>query len=364
MWPFKPRISLGSLCGEFYATCVFQPMSGVKGPLIWDAVYAAIARADYSFAAVEERRFIDEFNALRVELFALAWAHKFKSHELVAHQTLFTWKYLNDVGRQWIWSTMWEYTQAILASAQETGDNTGTRQQIHDALVRRGIDEVFVSSITARFGTQEAWRRGATSRYLALKLQERLGTQLNPAGNQQLLAAIDRLYNEARNIIRSFRVVSPYTPVEPPGQLRIWEHGSGGGSPVLKFVGFLFFLAAVVVFMVLGCLAAFGLVHYLKGAAASRLPRLLAIDTRVILSCPGNVSEIWDFITRDGPFVITSIKAVEIVCDSDTGAGRTHQSGNSPMGTAPLALLPGTLPAGAGGYTLNRMLMTSPSWTR
>ena len=336
MWPFKPRISLGSLCGEFYATCVFQPMSGVKGPLIWDAVYASIARADYSFAAVEERRFLDEFNALRVELFALAWAHKFKTHELVAHQTLFTWKYLNDVGRQSIWEAMWEYSQAILASAQETGDNADTRQQLYDALNGRGIDEVFAGSIAARFGTQEAWRRGATSGYLASKLQERLGIQLNPAGNQKLLETIDRLYKEARNIIRSFRVVSPYTPVEPPGQLRIWERGLGGGSPVLRFVGFLFFLAAIVAFMTLGCLAAFGLVHYIKGAEASRLPRLLAIDTRVILSCPGNVSDIWDFITRDGPFIITSIKAVEIVCHSDPGSGRTHQTGgpDQPMAHA------------------------------
>jgi len=231
------------------------------------------------------------------------------------------------VGRQSIWSTMWEYSQAILASTQETGGNADTRQQLYDALIRRGIDEVFVGSIAARFGSQEAWRRGVTSRYLASKLQERLSIQLNPAGIQQVLEAIDRLYKEARNIIRSFRVVSPYSPVEPPSQLRIWEHGSGGGSHVLRLVGFLFFLVAVVAFMVLGCLAAFGLVHSIKGAETSRLPRLLMIDTRVILTCPGNVSAIWDFITRDGPFVITSIKAVEIVCHPDSGTGRTHQTG-------------------------------------
>jgi len=69
------------------------------------------------FAKIDKTVFQQEMTALYMEVFGLAWSHKFKREEFTIPQSLFTKRYLEEHGRLDIWDIMGEYNQAIAISS-------------------------------------------------------------------------------------------------------------------------------------------------------------------------------------------------------------------------------------------------------
>lgn len=118
----KPPVSAEEFCREFYESQVFNPRVAGEdiGQVFWQTVFNSVVEADESFKKIEPPKFQEEMTVLRMELFGLAWMHKFKREEFTIAQSIFTKRYLEEEGRSEIWDAMGEYNQAIAQSATMT----------------------------------------------------------------------------------------------------------------------------------------------------------------------------------------------------------------------------------------------------
>ena len=125
----KPKVGIEEFCREFYDSQVFHAViSGEDvGKGILDAMLDSVAEANESFATIDRTLFYQEMRALRLEVFALAWAHRFKREEFTIPQSFFTRHYLEENGKLDIWDIMGEYNQAIDDSVTLTA--TGERME-------------------------------------------------------------------------------------------------------------------------------------------------------------------------------------------------------------------------------------------
>ena len=105
MWPFKRRVEIVDFCQEFYNSEVFRPDVGA-GALVWDTLLKAIVDADGSYGSIEQADFVRELNAMRVEIFGLAWVHQLGKKELIVPELVFTQRYLRSMNRNDIWEAM------------------------------------------------------------------------------------------------------------------------------------------------------------------------------------------------------------------------------------------------------------------
>ena len=126
----KPRVGIEEFCRQFYDTYVFNPtvLAGVDvGEAFWETAFNSVVEADKSFEAVEYAKFRHEMTALRMELFGLAWMHKFKREEFTVPQSIFTRQYLEENKGSEIWDVMGVYNQAVADSVTLTA--TGERMK-------------------------------------------------------------------------------------------------------------------------------------------------------------------------------------------------------------------------------------------
>lgn len=129
----KTEVSIDGFCRQFYDSQVFYPV--ITGEDIsrvwWDTIFNSLVEADESLSLIDKALFIREMTALRLELFALAWAHRFKHEKFTMPQSVFTRQYLEENGKLELWDIMGEYNQAIAQSAtltetrEEIGGRTG-----------------------------------------------------------------------------------------------------------------------------------------------------------------------------------------------------------------------------------------------
>jgi hypothetical protein len=137
----KPKVSIEEFCRQFYDSFVFNAtIGGVDlNEVLCKTFFDSIVEADQSFAEIDRDKFRNEMIAIRMELFGLAWLHKFKKEELAISQSLFTRRYLEENGRIEIWEAMGAYNQAIARSSITTvkQDPDGRRRftQIDDDLL-------------------------------------------------------------------------------------------------------------------------------------------------------------------------------------------------------------------------------------
>lgn len=118
----KPKISVEECCKEFYDKNIFHAIiAGIDGWSIHlDSVSKCVTEADTSFSAIDSDLFRQEMTAVRMEVFALAFARKVKREDLTLVQSFFTRRYLEENGKLDIWDIMLEYNQAIADSATLT----------------------------------------------------------------------------------------------------------------------------------------------------------------------------------------------------------------------------------------------------
>jgi len=114
----KPKISVEDCSRQFYDSSIFQAV--IAGSDVWsgylDTVFEAVVDADQSFSKIDPNVFWTEMTALRMELFALAWSHRFKKPQSTISQSLYTREYLKDVRKLKLWQIMGEYNRALAQS--------------------------------------------------------------------------------------------------------------------------------------------------------------------------------------------------------------------------------------------------------
>ncbi len=208
MWPFKPKMSIGGVCGEYYNNNVLRPMVTTKkgGPLVWDAFLKNIENVDYAAAAADEELFRREFAALRVELFGLAWSHLQKEEDFLVREILFTRRYLNDMQRTEVWESMDDYNKTILRSSESMHARQGEREQVVTRLVNNGLDEEPARRVVNRAGSEDSWNEGLISGLMSDTFKDRIDCQLRSQGLQIVEASIKEIYKEAEKTIKSYKI--------------------------------------------------------------------------------------------------------------------------------------------------------------
>ena len=113
----KPKVTIDEYCRQFYDSYIFHPMGS---PLTLKLVFTSMVEDDQSFATIDQEVFIREITAIRLELFGVAWEHRFKQDKFTIPQSIFTRHYLDESQKLKIWDIMGEYNQAIAQSATMT----------------------------------------------------------------------------------------------------------------------------------------------------------------------------------------------------------------------------------------------------
>ena len=122
----EPSVSINEFCQKFYDSQIFNPIIGGTdvGLVFWQHAYNSVAEADERFKKIDFSKFQEEANALRMELFALAWMQRFKEEQYTLPQSFFTISYLQETNRAQIWDIMGDYNQEVAKSAtmRDTGE--------------------------------------------------------------------------------------------------------------------------------------------------------------------------------------------------------------------------------------------------
>jgi len=149
----EPSVSIDECCRKFYDSQIFNPIIGGTdvGLVFLQHAYNSVAEADKRFKNIDFSKFQEEVNALRMELFALAWMERFKGEQYTLPQSFFTKSYLQEINRAQIWDIMGEYNQVIARSATMTD----TGKQLEGRLGRARITQINL----LRFNTYKRWSK-------------------------------------------------------------------------------------------------------------------------------------------------------------------------------------------------------------
>ncbi len=190
----KPKVGIEEFCREFYDKQIFHAMIG--GIDAWSAfletVFNSISEADQSFAVIDKAVFQREMKALRMELFGLAWSHKFKGEEFTLPQSFFTKHYLEENGRLDIWDIMGEYNQALAKSSvmTATGEQMGTEYVISINKLR---SDMFDKWTETNIGDRSVTEEDEEHAKCVARVANRIGADLmknKEIGNRRITALL------------------------------------------------------------------------------------------------------------------------------------------------------------------------------
>jgi hypothetical protein len=219
----KPKIGIEEFCQQLYDSQIFHPIIAGEdiGKGILDSMFDSVAEADQSFAAIDHTLFYQEMRALRLELFGLAWGHKFKQEKFTIPQSVFTRHYLEENGKLEMWDIMGEYNQAIADSVtlKTTGERMEDWQVAKSNLARVRMFDKWteankgatteldncVARVANRIGADISRNDSILTKRLAARLPDRLGcdVNLNTEAIFRLSALVYGLYNGAKEAINS-----------------------------------------------------------------------------------------------------------------------------------------------------------------
>jgi hypothetical protein len=137
LFAHKTEVTIDGFCRQFYDSVVFHAVvAGLDfNELWWKTVFSSVVEADKSFAVIDKPLFLREMTALRLELFALAWGHKFKHEKFTVPQSVFTRQYLDEHGKREVWDIMLAYNHVIAQSVTATA--TGEQMEGRIGRARR-----------------------------------------------------------------------------------------------------------------------------------------------------------------------------------------------------------------------------------
>jgi len=197
----KQEVNLEDFCRDFYESQILNPKIGEVG-IDAMSVYAkqikkSVTEIDSVFVDVDLQKLTYELTVIRFELFALAWLHEFP--DKLFSQSVFTYEYLHEKGRDDIWEGMEKYNVAIAdsittgLSESETLYISRDRMDLFDRQIenakKNGLDldsnnSVFGKCIARTINRQffnKAWKNGHTIYFLMLALCHQLGLGYGPS---------------------------------------------------------------------------------------------------------------------------------------------------------------------------------------
>ncbi len=225
----KQEISTEDFCRNFYETQILNPKIGEAGidamSVYAEQIKKSVAEADSAFADIDLSKLTHELIAMRFELFALAWTHKFISGKNVVAQSAFTKHYLIEKGREDIWEGMRIYNSIINGATIhwliDLGKfnltfNKNMRESLTDQNIKVAkelgisIDES-IERANKRLWSESAWRQKSILPYLLNIFFNQLGInpdELNQEALNRLAIAIKGLYDGAKQSCGEVKIKS------------------------------------------------------------------------------------------------------------------------------------------------------------
>ncbi len=219
----KREVDLEQFSRDFYETQILTPLEGrIDGNALYaDVVKKSVAEVYPEFANINSDKIRREFIALRFELFALAWAHKF-GDDLAVLQSRFTKRFLHEKNYDDIWNDMEIYHKAIsryaLAGLGKLTQATmlRTRADLADKYIARAEKEGLkpddsIGRPVNRMNSEWAWESKAILGGLVLAFCEKLGIDPNKPGEEagfRMGVAIKGFYDGAYQALAEIKVKS------------------------------------------------------------------------------------------------------------------------------------------------------------
>lgn len=225
----KQEIKLEDFCRDFYENITFYPRADKIANM---EAYAEIIKGmaiqlDSKFAYIDIQKLKDELTALRFELFALAFTHKFVSNITIIAQSIFTKHYLQEKGRNDIWDGTDSYNRTINGATLNWLTSLGKvnlpyNYRMMNSLCEENakiIKEMGVSAdemddilkkVNNRTWSENSWRYKFILSYLQLDLYKNLN--INPETlNDEVLAHIATttkcFYDEAKESLDKIKII-------------------------------------------------------------------------------------------------------------------------------------------------------------
>jgi hypothetical protein len=234
----KPKISIEECCKEFYDKTISHAIIADidRWSMLLGTCLKFVTEADTSFSAIDPDLFRQEMTAVRMEVFALAFARKVKWWEdLMLAQSVLTRRYLEGNGKLGIWDIMGEYNEVIALSAGTAADGqpmsnwhiTKINKLRYDTTLKWGktlpsnpTDEgnkqaLCMGRVIMRMGADMKREDCIAPKILAMKLADRLGYHTDDLKSDSspkakalvgLWNIILGFYNEAEDYLKSIRL--------------------------------------------------------------------------------------------------------------------------------------------------------------
>lgn len=234
----RDKISVEDNCRVFYDSYIFKSsVGGVDFSGVLPDFF--VQKVDPAFSQIDKDALLLEINALRLEMFALAWTHKYLCGPLVLRQSLFTRKYLDVIGRTDVWHRMADYNGAIdyavsrwISDMADNVQSAGNKlamaakvasvsrnhgmwkdlkeKNIEDAAGVGGCDEECVERANNRVWSEEAWARQLILEPLIITFCKNLGMdafRLKAETTRYLAAIIRGFYEGAQQSFEKIKIV-------------------------------------------------------------------------------------------------------------------------------------------------------------
>jgi len=208
-------------CSAFYDEAFYSVVGGVDMWKVFaEKSHQMIAEADSHFKQVNFPAFISELQALRLEVFGVAWLHCVKD-KFAPSQSAFTKLYCEEHGRADIWEMMVNYNQAIARATADHGGRDPNRRMdraqivfvnnmrasLFDKWIALGYDPESVARAANRIFCENPWKSYRTHMYLSVVLTDQLKCEINEEARSRVIAVIQGFYAGAAEAIREVTIV-------------------------------------------------------------------------------------------------------------------------------------------------------------
>jgi hypothetical protein len=214
----KKKVNLTEFCTAYYDEFFFGKTEVAE--TYYSLISKKIVEVDSDFQKVNNSNLANEILILRLELFSLAWFHKF-GHKYSIEQAVFTKTYLTNKGLISIWEAMEPYNQAIAKSALHgyTSDTISGRVHILDVNKTRvdlfkkyhseGVDNKCIARSLNKYGTQPSWDSlSITLHYLAYSFFLHFNHEANEESTFTFVAILKGFYEGSKQSLEEIKIAS------------------------------------------------------------------------------------------------------------------------------------------------------------
>ncbi len=161
VWPFKPRVKIERLIGEFYDSHVAGAAVHERrwGRETVDSLFKSIEMVADDATDLDANWFREELVALQAELFGLAWVHRVKKEANILREAFLTRGYLEKAELPELWEAMAVYNAGVAVAVEDSVKEGWVG--LVEKWVGGGIDQDAARRVSNRLGTgRGAGKRG------------------------------------------------------------------------------------------------------------------------------------------------------------------------------------------------------------